>query len=106
MRRSSNGCVIHAQVAADGAYNDITGVQSNAHLQVHAVRTEDGFSMTLDPLLHTQGGVAGPYGVILVGERSAEQGHDAVACRLIDGTLIVMDGLHHKFEDGIEKFSR
>jgi hypothetical protein len=44
--------------------------------------------------------------VILVGERRAEQRHDPVAGRLVDGALIVMDGLHHVFEDGIEEFMR
>ena len=106
MRRSSDGCVIHTQIAADGAHNDVAGVQSNADLQVHAVRMEDGFSMALDVFLHTQGGVAGPYSVILMSEGSAEQRHDAVARSLVDGAFVVVDGLHHEFEHWVEELAR
>jgi len=49
--------------------------------------------------------VTPPSDLIFVGERSAEQRHDAVARGLVDGTFVVMDGLHHEFEDRIEKFS-
>src|SRR5262249_37096923 len=51
MRRSSDGSVVHAQIAADAAHNDLAGVQSNADLQVHAVRAEDGFSMAFRAVL-------------------------------------------------------
>jgi hypothetical protein len=36
-------------------------------------------------------------------DRGAEEGHDPVAHRLVDGTLVVVDGLHHAFEHGIEQ---
>ena len=67
---------------------------------------EDALGVALDPFLHAQRRVAGPHRVILVGERRAEQRHDAVAHHLIDGALVVMDGLHHVFEDGVEEFAR
>jgi len=51
--------------------------------------------MPLDPLLHAQRRVARPHGVIFVSEGSAEQRHDAVARRLVDSALIVMNGFHH-----------
>src|ERR1700722_769675 len=102
MGRSSDGCVVHAQVAADGAHNDLTGVQSNADLHVHAVRAENGFSVTLDSLLHAQGSVASPLSVILMSKRSTEQCHYAVARSLVNGTFVLMDGLHHEFEDRME----
>ena len=44
--------------------------------------------------------------MILVGQRRAEEGHDAVAHDLVDGALVVMDRLHHAFEHGIEEFPR
>src|ERR1700751_4607911 len=102
MGRSSDGCVIHTQIAADGAHNNVTGVQPDTELHIHAMRTKDDFSMALGPFLHSQSGVAGAYGVILVSYGSAEQCHDAVARGLVDGALIVMDGLHHKFENRME----
>src|SRR5215471_17690924 len=35
--------------------------------------------------------------------RSAAEGHDPVAHHLVDGPLVVMHGLHHAFEHGIEE---
>jgi hypothetical protein len=103
MRRSSDGCVIHAQIAADGTDDNLTRVQSNADLQIYAEGMQRTFGMPLDLLLHTQGCVAGAHGMVLVGDRSAEQRHDAIACRLVDGTLIVMNRLHHQRQDRLEK---
>src|SRR5215471_3417659 len=105
MRRSSDGCVIHPQITADGAHNDVAGVQSNADLQVYTVRVENGFSVALGPVLHAHGSVASPLGVILMGKGSTEQCHDAVARSLVDGAFIVMDGLHHEFKHWIEELA-
>jgi hypothetical protein len=41
-----------------------------------------------------------------MGERRAEERHDAVAHHLIDRALVVMDGIHHQREDGIENLAR
>jgi hypothetical protein len=65
---------------------------------------ENTCRMALDPFLHAQRGVARPHGVILVGNRGAEKRHDAVAHHLVDGALVVMDSLHHVFEDRVEEF--
>jgi hypothetical protein len=44
--------------------------------------------------------------VVLVGERGAEERHDPVAHHLVHRALVVMDGLHHQREDGIENLAR
>ena len=54
----------------------------------------------------SQGGIAGADRVVLVGDRRAEQGHDAVAHDLVDGALVAVDGLHHPLEDRIEQLAR
>src|SRR5215467_8055395 len=41
-----------------------------------------------------------------MGERRAEQRHDAVAHDLIDSALVVMDGIHHQCEDWIDELAR
>ena len=46
------------------------------------------------------------HGVIFMGARRAEEGHDAVAHDLVDRALVAVDGLHHAFEDGIEELAR
>jgi len=44
--------------------------------------------------------------VILVGQGRPEERHDAVAHHLIHGALVVMDGVHHQCEHGIEELAR
>ena len=56
--------------------------------------------------LHVERGVARPHGVVLVGERRAEERHDPVAHDLVDGALVAVDGLHHPLEHGIEELAR
>ena len=41
-----------------------------------------------------------------MGERRAEERHDAVAHHQIHGALVVMDGVHHPLQDGIENRAR
>ena len=106
VRRPADGRVVHVQIAADGAYHDLTGVEADADLHVHAVSPAGDLGVALDPLLHAQRRVAGPHRVVLVGERRAEERHDAVAHHQADGALVVMDGLHHVFEDRVEEFAR
>ena len=106
MRRPTDGGVIHAQIAADSAHDDIAGVQPHSDLQVHAVRMEDGFTMTLGSFLHAQGRITGSYGVILMGYGSTKYRHDAVARSLVDGAFVMMDRLHHVFDNRSEQLSR
>ena len=58
--------------------------------------------MTADAILHAERGKAGAKGVVLVGERRAEECHDAVTHHLVHGALVVVDGFHHQLEDGVE----
>ena len=44
--------------------------------------------------------------MILVGERRAEERHDAVAHHLVHGALVAVDGLHHPLEHGVEELAR
>jgi hypothetical protein len=44
--------------------------------------------------------------VILVRERSPEEGHDAIAHELVDGALVVGDGLHHPLEHRVQQLPR
>jgi hypothetical protein len=41
--------------------------------------------------------------MIFVGNRGAEQGHDAVAQHLVDGALEAMHGVHHVVDGGVEE---
>jgi hypothetical protein len=44
--------------------------------------------------------------MVLVGEGGAEEGHDAVAHDLVDGTLVLVNGFHHALENGIQQLTR
>src|SRR5262245_50152047 len=44
--------------------------------------------------------------MILVGYRRTEQRHDAVAHHLVHRALVVMHGLHHSLEHGVEQLAR
>src|SRR4030095_479421 len=51
-------------------------------------------------------GVAGAHGVVLVGERRPEQGHDAVAHDLVHRPLVPVYRVHHALEDRVEDATR
>jgi hypothetical protein len=55
--------------------------------------------------LHRQGRIAGPYRMVLMGDRRPEQGHNAVAHDLVHGAFIAVHGLHHAFEHGVEELA-
>src|SRR5260370_13395760 len=38
-------------------------------------------------------------------ERRGKEGNNRVAHHLVDGTLVAVDGLHHAFQDGVEKLA-
>ena len=105
VRRLAHGGVVDVQVAADGAHDDLSRVEPDTDLHVHAVRMARLLRVARHPLLHPQRGVARAHGVILVGDGRAEERHDPVAHHLIDRALVAMDRLHHSFEHRVEDLS-
>jgi hypothetical protein len=94
------------EIAADGAHDDLTRVQADADLDDRRVGAAHLVRVHFHALLHPERRVAGPHGVIFVGEGRAEEGHDPVAHDLVDGALVAVDGLHHPFEHGVEDLAR
>ena len=88
------------------ADDHLAGVEPHADLDGHSLRAEDRLRMLCDGLLHPECRVASPHGVVLVGERRAEEGHDAVAHHLVDGAFVAVDGLHHSLEHRVEELAR
>src|SRR5437016_13075595 len=95
MRGLADGGVVHVEVVADSAYHHLAGIEPDADLHLAAMCAPDPLAVTPDRVLHGQGGVAGPYSVVLVGNGSAEQRHDAITHHLVNGPLIAMHGRHH-----------
>jgi hypothetical protein len=89
------------EIAADGAHDDLPGVEPNADLQVHAVCVARVLSIALYQLLHPERRIARPDRVVLVGEGCAEQSHDPIAHDLVHRALVAVDGLHHAFKNWV-----
>ena len=51
--------------------------------------------------LNGKGRIAGPLGMILMGHRCAEKGHDPIAGELINGAFILVDFIYQNFETPI-----
>jgi hypothetical protein len=94
--------VVHAEVAADGAHDHVTRVQSHPDPHGDALSPAHLLGVALHRLLHPQCGVAGADRVILVGQGGAEQGHDAVAHDLVDRALVAMHRRHHELDHRLE----
>ena len=83
------------EVVADRAHHHLAGIEPDADLHLAAMCAPDLLAVAPDRVLHGQGGVAGPYSVVLMGNGGAEQRHDAITHHLVDGPLIAMHGRHH-----------
>jgi hypothetical protein len=105
VRGLTDRAVVHVEVAANGAHDDLAGVQTHADLHRHSVRALQLVPVAPHLLLHPERGVAGALRVVVVGQGRAEERHDAVAHHLVHRALVVMDGLHHPLEDGIEELA-
>jgi hypothetical protein len=72
VRRLTDGRVVHMKVAPNRTHNDLAGVHADPDMQRHARRPVHLLRVSFHRFLHPQRGVAGPHGMILVGERGAE----------------------------------
>jgi hypothetical protein len=106
MRGLAHRRIVHLQVAADRADHHVAGIEPDANLHFEAMARPQLGREAADRLLHAQRRVAGAHGVILVGERRAEQRHDAVAHHQVHGALVVMHRLHHSIEHRLEDSAR
>ena len=72
----------------------------------HAVGAPHLLRVAVDARLHVERGVAGADGVVLVGERRAEERHDPVAHDLVHHALVLVDGLDHALEHRVDEVAR
>jgi hypothetical protein len=101
----AHGRVVHAEIAADRAHDDLPRVEADPDLYLHTVRAAHVVRVALERLLHPKRGIAGTHRVILVGERGAEERHDPIAHDLVHRPLIAVDGLHHVFEHRVQELA-
>ena len=106
MGRLTHRRVVHAQVVADRTHDDLARVHADADVQRQAARAPELLGVAPELLPHAQCGEAGAHGVVLAGQRRAEQRHDAVSHHLVDGAIVTVHCLHHALEHRIQQFPR
>ena len=75
-------------------------VEPHPDTHLDAVGATYRFRVLAHGSLHGQGGVAGPQGVVLVGQRRSKS-HNAVAQYLVYCALEAMYGIHHSVQGRI-----
>jgi hypothetical protein len=98
---TSLGGVIHAQIVADLSDHDLAGVEPHAHGEAQAAGAAELARVARELLGQGQRGMAGALRMVLVGDRRAEQRHDAVAGELVDRALEAMDAVRQDREEPI-----
>jgi hypothetical protein len=93
------------KVRSDGANDHLARIETDADLDEHAFLPSDAFGILLHRLLHPQRRIARPHRMVLVGQRRAEERHDAVTHDLVHGPLVAVDGPHHELEDRVEELA-
>ena len=97
MRGGSDRLVFHRHVVADGADHHLAGMQADPDFR-GALPGHD--------FQHRPRGEAGPHGVVLMGQRGAEQRHNAVSVHPVHRAAEAMDGLRHGLQGRIETQQR
>src|SRR5215470_3289867 len=95
--------VVHAQVVPDPAHDDLAGVQAHPHRELEPPLAPHVFGERAELTRQIEGGGAGALGVILVGDRGAEERHDAVTGVLVDGPLVSVNAASKDTEEAIEQ---
>ena len=94
--------VVHAQVVADLADDDVARVEADAHAERHAVLHAHVVGVLAHGIAQMQRRVAGAMRVVLVRDRRAEQRHDAVAGVLVHRAFEAMHALGEDREEALE----
>jgi hypothetical protein len=103
--RLAHSGVIHAEVASDGANDDLARVDAHADLHLDAVGAARVLGVSADRVLHPECGIGRADGVVLVGHRRAEQRHDPVTHELVHRPFEPVYRLHHQLKDGVEELA-
>ena len=90
-----------AAAPVDRAGDDLAGVDPDPGREVEPLRPPQLGGVLGDVVEHLQRRVAGAPGVVLVGDRGAEDRHDPVAGELVDRALEAGDGLGQQREEAL-----
>ena len=98
--------VAHVQAMLAHAQDHLAGIESDADLDRHAMGALDFVAVMAHEVLHGERGARGAHRVVLRSDRRAKQRHDPVAHHLAHRTAVLLDGLAHVLEHGIEQLAR
>ena len=105
MRGVTEGGIVDVEVIEDGAHHHFAGVEADTDPQRAHWQRAKHVGAAPHLFLHRQSGVAGAHGVVLMGQRRAEQRHDAITQNLIDDPAVAPHRIHHNAQDRIEMFA-
>ena len=71
--------IVNIEIVTDGPHHDFTRVQADPDLQANVLGLAEFPAIPPHFLLHRQGGITGPQGVVLVRQRRAKDRHDAIS---------------------------
>ena len=94
------------QIIANGAHHHLTGVEPDTDLHRHALRAPHLLRIALHEFLHGERRITGPDSMIVMRDRRAKQGHNAITHDLVHGPFIAVHGRHHVLEHRVEELAR
>jgi hypothetical protein len=94
------------EIGVDGSDHHLARVEAHSNLHLDRKGTPYLIGVAADRRLHVKGRITGTHRVIFVGDRCTEECHDPITYYSVDGALVVVDGIHHTFEDGVEELPR
>ena len=98
----SLGGIVHPQVVADLADDDLTGVEPEAHCEAEAALALQLLPEAVELTEEVEGRVAGAVSMVLMGDRRAEERHHTVAGILIDRALEAVHAFRQDLEEAVE----
>ena len=101
-RRHVDRVAHHGVAVADRSRHHLAGVDADAEREAHAELLAALAVRVLHRLLHGEAGPHGALGIVLVGDRSAEDAHHVVADELVDRSAEALD-LAHRARAGCDR---
>ena len=98
--------IVHPQIAPDRPDHHLAGVDADSNLEKDTVSPPDLLGVSANGGLHVERRVARADGVVLVGDRRAEERHDPVAHHLVHRALVAVDRGHHVLEHRVQELPR
>ena len=106
VRGLADGRVVHVQIVANGPHHHLAGVEANPDLHLDAMPAAHLLAVAADGLLHGERRIAGPHGMIFMGNRRPKQRHNAIAHDLVHGPFVAVHGRHHALQHRVEELAR